>query len=427
MSVSIVSNSSENLYANDRRFLQSKKSELKGEVSIVTYKNNLCLCDRVGQIALAVFLLMLTLGTVLLIAKARTWIAHAFEEFKEKTVIIYNEDRGGQTNPVQVLPAITSNPVTAPLAMAVAPHQMSQLPNPLAPVPALIKPVIPQNMPLNHPTQPVALSPQQLAHVNFLESVKQEMLKTFPRWVPIVEKWDNVSIEDQVWLLELFSFRTMCVTSSAMENIFQSLSLTVGSQEIISDALVPAVLKAKNLIEQDFAQMDYIQARATEFFRMPAILTGCRELKRLELRVNSKVLKCELDLSIFPKLKQFVFLNSKFYRLPIFHENTGITHVEFTACEVEEVIVPSLKKLVNLQRFEFSSCGENDQCFDFDFSANKRLHDIRMPWAKLRTLPKLPRIKREMILHFHNNKRLDAQSKQKLQDLKPQVAELFSD
>lgn len=411
MSVSIVLNSSHNPYSNDRGLLQIRKSEFKGATSIVTYRSNRCLCDKVEKVALAVFVLILTLGCILFIPKARTWIATAFDEFKEKTIFICNEDRAGQTTSIPILPAPTQNPIIAPSAVSATQHQAPQLP------PAMVQPAISPKLPQKAPAPRVALSPQQLAHVKFLETVKQEILKAQPGWVAIVEKWQKVSIEDQVWLLELCLFRKQKFLPS-LDRVLANAGPSLSRDEIIPEERISDVLNAKSHIQQDFAMLTSLKLQHI-FYRVPAFLSSCTLLEWLELKIDSSVSKCDLDFSVVPSLKHLSFVGSNFYRLPIFNQNTSLTWIEFRGgTKIEEVIVPKLESLEQLVTFIFC---DSEKYVDFDFSANNNLRSINMACAKVTTLPKLPPQAR-IILDFSYNSDLSQDSKKKLESLQAQGA-----
>lgn len=376
MSLSIM-NSSQDPYANDRGMLQVQKNEFKGNVSIITYKNRNCLNPKVGELALAIFVLILTLGSILLIPKARTWVFRTFDEFREKTVVLCHEDK----NTVQSNEASVLN----------VPQSLSQL---------------------SLPPQPM-----QVANQLDLRRIKDEMLVQFDDSVrDKLQKWWQyvIYLEDQVWLLELAIFQQHGICGPTLERMRVTLPIWhVPTKDI---------LKAKVQIKKDFENMTaFSLSDIPAFCRIPSLLSACKNLKSLDLTINTNITRCSLDLSVFPKLEKISFNKSKFYRLPTFNENRSLKSVSFSNCQVEEVIVPDLKELQNLKTFRFADIPN---CIDFDFSSNPRLQIVRMPNSQLTKLPKLPPPTRDGVFDFRGNM-LDSDDKKKLEDLKPHMNEVL--
>lgn len=354
---------------------------------------------------------------------------NALEKLTKRTVAYSQHHRGKLSDSVKNITAVYAqyntlqNPVVEPLqpvatlpvksepalSTAVVVNNPSPPPAPLPSPKKITQP--PVNLPVS-PVQitqpsvnPVGLAPVIVplpqpvpASPNKWQQKKEEILADNPTWVPIVNTWQSIELEDQVWLLRVFELRKLNICIPFIEK-------ESNNQEIVGIALAKTILQRRKIVDGVLEKIRDISYDSGHNYRkIPdaicllvnltwiqlkgGVLTACPDLsqnKKLETLILSDNRIAEapnLDANV--KLKRFEMRNNHLKAAPCFDKNVELVELDLTNNEIASV--PDFSQNKKLKQV---SLKKNKISGVVDFSHNAQVNTIDLSENPLSAEPNL--------------------------------------
>lgn len=243
--------------------------------------------------ALAILVTIATLAISLCFLKGRQLWTNALGRFKDSVVFGKIVTKPSSEQEVESVvpptsiakaPIVFQQPPTSPSITNPSKIDQTQITSPSTTSIALPLPASP---PSKNPPKP------DLA----LQLKKEEILNDNPTWIPIVNTWKNISLEDQIWILQLFELRKLGVVLNSLNN---DLPPSFNTGNIIDDSNICIVLSNRKKIEMDLNTIIDLDVSKKALKKCPDAIRLLPRLKNLTL--SSNLLITPPDLSNNPAL-----------------------------------------------------------------------------------------------------------------------------
>lgn len=240
--------------------------------------------------------------------------------------------------------------------------------------------------PLPHLLPKIELPPLQALPGPEIEKMnlkKEEILKYYPQWRSIVKDWKGLTIEEELWMLQLFELRQLEIPIQIIDGLFGKDIKFLPKER--SD--LETVLKMKNAIEISLKAIQEIDT-SLRVSRFPEAISWLPNLMSLRTMYPSDItldnppdlsknLKLEIldicnemstpiDMSQLINLKKLHVYGYK--TIPDFSNNINLTEITISDCLFEGT--PDFSKNTKLQAFRMCQCASP---IYLDFTHNLQL------------------------------------------------------
>lgn len=340
----------------------------------LTYRDAHCFLWKVAQVALAVFVTLATLCISLCFLKGRQLWINALDRFKDRIVF---EKRITNTSPSTDTP-----PVHQPVAIVESPKQASAIPVKIAPTSIATPNVTSQvSVQIVLPIVPPA-KPTNINHA--LQLKKDEILNENPDWQIAVKEWKGISLEDQIWVLQLFELRKLGLEVPFLNSLMSSAN----KGDIVDRSNIERILSRKIKIEAGLASI-------------------------LDLNLQQKKLRsCPDAICLLPNLKSVALYRNALTTPPDLSKCTALKILSLQGNQL--TTPPDLSKNTALLML---SIDQNQLTTPPDLSKNSALTDLNLADNNLTTLPNLSANAALEVVDLTGNP-LDESSRKQLDQLK---------
>lgn len=209
---------------------------------------------------------------------------------------------------------------------------------------------------------------------SILQRKKDEILNDNPDWVTTVSGWKDISLTDQIWVLQLCELRKLKVKLSSLDSILDS-TIT-----IVDHTKIHQVLDLKKDIEIDLASVKELSFFNMGLEKCPDVLCLFPNLQALDLSCNN--LKMPPNLSGNQFLENLNLSENKLICAPDIRNNPLLEVLELIDNQL--TIPPDVKSNPNLR---FLILNENLLTLPPDVSRNPRLQSLDIECNKLTMAP----------------------------------------
>lgn len=216
-----------------------------------------------------------------------------------------------------------------------------------------------------------------------LKSKKAQMLQDNPSWVAAVNDWREITLIDQVWLLQVFELRRVGLVISPLEKLSNPLPAQRDLLPSVGD--LKAILELKNEIQQFLDGVRELFLSHKDYIKSQFPSSALELLPNLSLlNSNSFAFSVCPDLSKNPQLETLVLIRSKLPKAPDLHNNPQLKEIDLSNCELEEC--PDFSNKPNLTSLNLSN---NKLSKAPDVSKNTMLESLDLSTNKLTKAPDL--------------------------------------
>lgn len=240
-----------------------------------------------------------------------------------------------------------------------------------------------------------------------LKLEKENILKENPLWVPIVNEWKEISISDQVWLLQLFELRKFHIPIEELDKNMQS------DESILPTKDLSKILMIRKEIEENLSSIKMFSSigkYGTKISYIPSAISLLKNLEQLWVPCNE--ISSAPDLSKNVKLNQVNLAENKLTSPPDLSQNINITWLTIANNALSNPPVLDNNKELKCLWLEF-----NKLTIAPDVSKNPKLEILALNHNQITTPPDVTRNPLLTFLNLGSNKLTDMPDISKNRDL----------
>lgn len=405
-------------YSPESHLKLVSKQEIFGVDAValkLTYRDAHSLAWKIGQVALAILLTLATLFISLCFQKGRALWTNSINRFIDQKVLVIRPLENPKAVSEQA-PFQHQNTIAPSVSISLQHPQPLQYSLPSQPPKSLLQ------LPVQIPR---ILSKEETE----LNIVKEKILLRNPGWDLIAKQWQDLSVEEEVWILRLFELRQMKDYLDTMKPVLSSVNTLLGTTDpsvLIQSNQVKELISQKVKFDNAFDLIDRLLVcsihqdvdclcllkNLTDLNLAKCQLKACPDISK-----NLKLKKLDLSenqLSIPPDLSknhelEILYLNSnELITPPDLTQNLKLKYLTISYNKLTKA--PDLTKNRNLQKIRLNNnclpsapdLSQNTLLTDLflhdnlittniDLSFNEHLKHANLARNQLTSLPKLHR------------------------------------